>query len=177
MKMLTSRLSFMPQAGSRNSVDDLYSVGKTVFICIVLLVNAEVRYFTGEPFCFDTLGSKNRDATKLICTMLLVNVEYGGIFSRRRHACGSVQHPGLRSSLSPAATRQLRPQHQAAALWRQWRQTHGLTPRSADPEAVLALCNPLQVLLVARYWTKIFVIFVILSYVVAYIFLLVRLQS
>lgn len=30
------------QAGARNSVDDLYSVGKTVFICIVLLVNAEV---------------------------------------------------------------------------------------------------------------------------------------
>lgn len=31
------------QEGGRNSVADLYSVGKTVFICIVLMVNAEVR--------------------------------------------------------------------------------------------------------------------------------------
>jgi hypothetical protein len=29
--------------GGRNSVADLYSVGKTVFMCIVLVVNAEVR--------------------------------------------------------------------------------------------------------------------------------------
>lgn len=39
---------------------------------------------------------------------------------------------------------------------------------------MVELVHPhLQVALTARYWTRIFVVFVVLSYVVAYIFLLV----
>ena len=32
------------QVSDRNSIADLYSVGKTVYICIVLMVNVEVRH-------------------------------------------------------------------------------------------------------------------------------------